>query len=299
MRIGVVALIVLAVVALYAGVVAAYALSEQDATATSCAAADEVPDDRMTVSFAPQQVDAAGERIVGSLDVLSFGPAADAENLLRGPLSVYLSNVESSRTLTYAPGTIPSAQTVRLVADGEIQHWPVDDYRSSVSIIAVLDAGTDQESVIPLNLCGSSRVPGWTFSSTTSEASSTLFEVNGTPADEIVLTAQRSAPTIFFGTVILVLMVAMPVLCLTIAIRVLLGRRKAEATLMSWMAAMLFATIPLRGFLPGSPPIGSWVDYLVVIWVLTGLVAALVIYVVAWLRWGPPGERPAAGGAAD
>ena len=87
-------------------------------------------------------------------------------------------------------------------------------------------------------------------------------------------------------------MIVMPVLGLTVAIRVLRGKRKVEATLMSWLAAMLFATIPLRTFLPGSPPVGSWVDYLVVLWVVAGLIAALVIYVVAWLRWAPSGERP-------
>ena len=75
------------------------------------------------------------------------------------------------------------------------------------------------------------------------------------------------------------------------------GIRKVEATLMSWMAAMLFATIPLRTFLPGSPPIGSWVDYLVVLWVVAGLVLGLVIYVLAWLRWGTRGERAAADGS--
>jgi hypothetical protein len=60
---------------------------------------------------------------------------------------------------------------------------------------------------------------------------------------------------------------------------------------------MLFATIPLRTFLPGSPPIGSWVDYLVVLWVVAGLVLGLVIYVLAWLKWGTRGERAAPDGS--
>ena len=34
-------------------------------------------------------------------------------------------------------------------------------------------------------------------------------------------------------------------------------------------------------------PIGSWIDYLIVLWVLAALVAGLVIFVVAWLRRGP------------
>ena len=81
-------------------------------------------------------------------------------------------------------------------------------------------------------------------------------------------------------------MAVLPVLGLTVAIVAYRGIRKVEATLMSWMAAMLFATIPLRTFLPGSPPIGSWVDYLVVLWVVAGLVLGLVIYVLAWLQVG-------------
>lgn len=33
------------------------------------------------------------------------------------------------------------------------------------------------------------------------------------------------------------------------------------------MTALLFALIPLRGFLPGDPPLGSWIDVLVFFWV--------------------------------
>jgi len=33
------------------------------------------------------------------------------------------------------------------------------------------------------------------------------------------------------------------------------------------MTGLLFALIPLRGFFPGSPPLGSWMDILVFFWV--------------------------------
>jgi hypothetical protein len=42
---------------------------------------------------------------------------------------------------------------------------------------------------------------------------------------------------------------------------------KLELSVASWMTALLFALIPLRGFLPGSPPLGSWIDVLVFFWV--------------------------------
>ncbi|EUA21049.1 putative CONSERVED TRANSMEMBRANE domain protein [Mycobacterium kansasii 662] len=47
---------------------------------------------------------------------------------------------------------------------------------------------------------------------------------------------------------------------------------------------MLFAVVPLRNILPGSPPAGSWIDQAVVIWVLIALATAMVVYVIAWYR---------------
>jgi hypothetical protein len=52
---------------------------------------------------------------------------------------------------------------------------------------------------------------------------------------------------------------------------------------LGWIAAMLFATIPIRNFFPGSPPPGSWVDVLVVLWVFVALTLALVIGLAAFV----------------
>jgi hypothetical protein len=48
--------------------------------------------------------------------------------------------------------------------------------------------------------------------------------------------------------------------------------------------AVLFAVIPIRNFLPGSPPAGAWVDQALVLWVLIALVVAMVIFFVTWYR---------------
>ena len=71
-------------------------------------------------------------------------------------------------------------------------------------------------------------------------------------------------------------------LAVYVSARTYFGRRELQPTLMSWMGAMLFATIPLRNFLPGSPPPGAWVDAVIVLWVIVALVAALGLYVLAW-----------------
>jgi hypothetical protein len=48
--------------------------------------------------------------------------------------------------------------------------------------------------------------------------------------------------------------------------------------------AMLFAIVALRNFLPGNPPLGSWIDQAVVLWVLIGLVVAMALFILAWWR---------------
>jgi Zn-dependent protease with chaperone function len=54
--------------------------------------------------------------------------------------------------------------------------------------------------------------------------------------------------------------------------------------MLTWYGAMLFAIVPLRNILPGSPPYGSWIDQAVVLWVLIGLVVAMSLYALAWWR---------------
>ena len=184
-----------------------------------------------------------------------------------------------------------------MITDGYIERWPFDSHSVDVAIVSLQTGDGDDMTADPhaavrlgararLDLLLARRSPARTRSS-----------IDGEPVTQMRVTATRSVATVAFGIVILGLMAVLPVLGLTVAIVAYRGIRKVEATLMSWMAAMLFATIPLRTFLPGSPPIGSWVDYLVVLWVVAGLVLGLVIYVLAWLRWGTRGERAAPDGS--
>jgi hypothetical protein len=47
---------------------------------------------------------------------------------------------------------------------------------------------------------------------------------------------------------------------------------------------MLFAVVPIRNILPGSPPFGAWVDQALVLWVLVALVVAMTLFVITWYR---------------
>ncbi len=278
----------------YIAVVALYALNDRYASIEGCT--EDPPSDAVLLALAPEAVDAVQDRLTTTLTVMSFGPlGSDTSGLLSDPLTILVSDNDGPRSFTIAQDEIPSPQSLRLITDGFVERWPFDAHTVDFAVVSIQTVD-GVGSAIPTRLCGSAHVPGWVFSSE-EVAGTDEVVVDGEPVTQLRVTATRSVATVAFGIVILGLMAVLPVLGLTVAIVAYRGIRKVEATLMSWMAAMLFATIPLRTFLPGSPPIGSWVDYLVVLWVVAGLVLGLVIYVLALLRWGTRGERAAPDGS--
>lgn len=281
-------------VLVYVAVVALYAQNERGANVEGCAG--EAPSDAVLIALDPESVNAANDRIVANLTVRSFGPLASPDTqLLSEPLTILVSDTDGPRSFEIAQNEIPSPQSVSFITDGYIERWPFDAHSADIAVVSLQEEGNGMRAV-PTVLCGSAHVPGWSFSSEEIPGTDEVV-IDGEQVSQVRITAVRSGATVAFGIVILALMVVLPVLGLTVAIIAYRGIRKVEATLMSWMAAMLFATIPLRTFLPGSPPIGSWVDYLVVLWVVAGLVLGLVIYFLAWLRWGTRGERGATDGS--
>jgi len=76
----------------------------------------------------------------------------------------------------------------------------------------------------------------------------------------------------------------LPIVCWVVGLKLYREDRLFEAGFLGWIAAMLFATIPIRNFFPGSPPPGSWVDVLVTLWVVVALTAALVLGLAAFVK---------------
>ena len=94
----------------------------------------------------------------------------------------------------------------------------------------------------------------------------------------------RSKGPLIFDVGVCLVLIALPVLALWVAIPMALRRTSFVPPFITWYGAMLFAIVPLRNILPGSPPYGSWVDQAIVLWVLIGLVVAMTLFVFAWWR---------------
>ena len=108
----------------------------------------------------------------------------------------------------------------------------------------------------------------------------------------VELTIKRAGGVLAFVFVVLALMIVTSLLGLLVAGSVSRRWREVEPTLAGWFAALLFALVPLRNFLPGSPPIGSWIDVLVFFWVELAILIAMAVFITTWLRFGrKPGGK--------
>jgi hypothetical protein len=259
-------------VALYGGTVALYA--ESGDVSTSIPTGATPPAGGVTVELTPQSVNAPGQRVMMDLSIATSPELTSANSITPNEtINVIVSPTGGEQSITFASGEVPATTPISVISDGEIETWPFDRYKTTSLVVIACKNECADGTAIPTNVYLKGSVPGWNLTGSVKQDGTT-----------IEFTAARSGSTIAFAVVLLALMVAMPCLTLFVAVSTVLGRRKVEPSFMSWMAAMLFATIPLRTFLPGSPPIGSWIDFLIVLWVIAGLVAGLIIYVVAWAQ---------------
>lgn len=246
------------------------------------------------VVLTPRNVDAASDRLVfdigfapGSILITDDGTTVveDFELMLTSSEGVGVHITQ------YEQGKLAAPTSIELRSGGTIERWPFDIHASKTMLLVSIPSEGDDAVAFPADLSfGAHHVPGWTIT-ISEDKNGGATTADGIKVHEYVIEAKRANATVAFSLVLLALMITMPVLGLTVAILALRGRRRVEVGFLTWNAGMLFATPMLRNFLPGQPPIGSWVDYLVVLWVITGLVLALLISVVAWYKWGSAASR--------
>lgn len=246
--------------------------------------------DGLHVVLTPRDVDAASDRLKFDL---GFAPGSklvsdDGTTVVeRFELMLSTSEDTGGRVTRYEQGDPAAPTTIELRSEGAIEKWPFDTHPSRTMLLVSMPVENGEDTVaVPADLTlGVHHVPGWKITIAEDQSGGGVT-ADGIAVHQYLIEAERATATIAFGLVLLALMVTMPVLGLTVAVLVLRGRRRVEVGFFTWNAGMLFATPMLRNFLPGQPPIGSWVDYLVVLWVIAGLILALLISVVAWYRWG-------------
>ncbi|GAB3631141.1 DUF4436 domain-containing protein [Microbacterium shaanxiense] len=251
----------------------------------------------------PRDVDAVQDRIRVDLSFAQGSLLASDDGLTTtSDVEIVITSAGARQLVGYEENQAVAPMSIDLRTTGAIEQWPFDHHASQTMVLVSVPStdGSDEQTAVHADLSlGEHHVPGWVITLTADTTSPPLVAEGNVAVQQYIIEARRASATIAFGIVLLALMVMLPVLGLTVAILALRGRRPMEIGFLTWIAGMLFATPTLRNFFPGQPPIGSWVDFLIVLWVIAGLVLALLISVVAWYRAGRPTHESAANAEHD
>ncbi|WP_019731192.1 DUF4436 domain-containing protein [Mycobacterium avium] len=282
MRYGVVGLVVL-VLAAYIGSVVLYA---QSGTGRRIDEANPTMDgDRPSATINVEDIQSNNSVLAVNL---AFNPGSalldPKTHHLKEDLSLRVRSSAMPSRHTWTKGMLPGLMAVPLTIAGQIERWPFDQYHSGpleVEIFYGPDTDRDPDHV-PVTFVD--HLSGWQLTATRPQADGPYR-----------LHVRRSMSTAAFAIVILGVLIAIASLALFVAIQTTRDRRPFQPPMTTWYAAMLFAVVPLRNALPGSPPFGSWVDITVVIWVLVALAISMVLYIGCWWRHltPPPAAAPA------
>lgn len=156
--------------------------------------------------------------------------------------------------LQYPVGKAPAQVSTTIEARGDPGNWPFDTYKTQVIAADVFTGTGPNREKVPARVEVTGKLDGW-------DASVTRVHDPDDPdpnvMDNVVITLHRAKGPLIFDVGVILVLIALPILALWVAIPMALGRTSFLPPFITWYGAMLFAIVPLRNILPGSPPYGS------------------------------------------
>ncbi|MEE6135228.1 DUF4436 domain-containing protein [Mycobacterium sp. 050128] len=194
--------------------------------------------------------------------------------VLKTDTSVRMDPPNDAGDLAYPAGKSPAMVATTVEAHGDPEIWPFDSYETDTLSAEVLGGSGDDRKYKPARVEVAGKLEGWDV----------RVQRVGEGGDSVIITLERSKAPLIFDLGICLVLFALATMALAVVIPMALGKRKLVPPFGGWFAALLFAVIPIRNFLPGAPPPGAWIDQALVIWVLIALVAAMMAYMFTWYK---------------
>ncbi len=275
----------------YAGCLVLYFNAQHRATA-QFVKNENVPPDHLealarTVSIDPNKGD-----LVLRVEIRPAGALAAPDGVtVTRPVSIDVVGGTGKASYRYNTGDRISPVDVTVGAFGDINSYPFDSYTSALDFDATAapPAATEQTGATPPD-----TPTQLVFDGTLSGYRVAASPVPTGPDEPNVLALDlkitRAPVTSAFAILILVLEVLLAGAAATFAVYIVRRRRRVEIPMLTWLAALLFALIPLRTAMPSAPPIGAEIDVIVFFWAETVVALTLVTVLITWLRQRPAQE---------
>jgi len=241
------------------------------------------PGDDTVVSLRLDKLDTVANRLTVKVLVIPQKSEYNEQlRVLKDDSSVRLYPENESGDLSFPAGKAPAVVATTLETHGNAGNWPFDSYSTDMISAEVLVGKGDARKYVPARVEVEGYLDGWDVSVQRVHDPEDKEDPNSTEA--AIITLHRAKGPLIFDLGICLVLFALPTLALAVATQIALGKRKFVPPFVTWFAALLFAVIPIRNFLPGSPPPGAWIDQALVIWVLMALVGAMALYMITWYR---------------
>lgn len=196
-------------------------------------------------------------------------------------ISVRLYPANELGDLAYPAGKAPSEVSTTILARGDPNNWPFDSYTTPVIQADVLVGSGNDRTYLPARVEVTGALEGWEMNSYRSGSATQSASDRG---DDVTINLRRAKGPLVFDLGICLVLFSLPAMALFVVTMIMRGRKKLSLSFLTWFSGMLFAVVPIRNILPGSPPFGAWIDQGLVLWVLIALVVAMGLFVITWFR---------------
>lgn len=197
------------------------------------------------------KVDTAAETIsVTTTDIRPQGTLLDEDGFFLEDAKVFTLTSLQNTTVPINKGDYSPVIEQRFALVGMVTDYPFDRYSAALEFHVM---GGPNGEELPVAVTLMSTDPFFAVSANEDQT-------QGGGAN-IALNLRRSTPTLVYTSFVMVLMLGLAVAAGTAAYYALKQRKGLLFPACSMMAGMLFALVPLRNAVPGSPPIGSIIDF--------------------------------------
>jgi hypothetical protein len=233
---------------LTAGSLSVY-FAERHQGQTATVVGDTTSADRVDIIVGVQKLDSSAGELSTQLIIVPQGALADDAQNPKQDLTVATNGLKAD-SLVFKAGQQPSLVNVNfLLTDGVVTDYPFDVYRASLGFYVTDSHG----NVVPSTVVFGNSDSFFRFASEHVQHQDHLVNLD--------IRAARSLGTLSFAVFIMLLMWLMSLIAILSAWFVITGRHGLLWPSMSFLGVVLFALVPLRNVIPGSPPIGSILDF--------------------------------------
>ena len=105
--------------------------------------------------------------------------------------------------------------------------------------------------------------------------------------DSVAVNVRRSGTIIFVALLAALSLLLVTAAACAVAFQVHFRGRKADFSMMTWVAALSFVIPSVRNALPGAAPTGALIDFLLFFWLQIAAGLAMAVMVMNWIRQKP------------